>query len=154
MLCRPFTFSTFAPIAGYLAVRIGERAASVAGTTLVVVSMVVFAFGASTEAVALIVVGLALSGLGLGASSPSLVSSVANAVDERDLGVANAAQSMVTQIGTVAGIQVLAAVHDAIDGRDGFTAAYALGAVVAAVGVAGAWCVRSKERSTAGGAAA
>jgi EmrB/QacA subfamily drug resistance transporter len=147
MLCRPFTFSVSAPIAGYLAVKVGERIASVVGTSLVVVSMLVFAFGVSTNSVALIVVGLAASGLGLGWSSPSLVSSVANAVDERDLGVANAAQSMVTQIGTVAGIQVLAAVHEAIGGRDGFSVAYLVGAGVAAIGVLGAAGVRSADRA-------
>jgi EmrB/QacA subfamily drug resistance transporter len=147
MLCRPFTFSVSAPVSGYLAVKVGERVASVVGTTLVVVSMVVFAIGASSGTVALIAVALVLSGLGLGASSPSLVSSVASAVDERDLGVANAAQAMVAQIGTVAGIQVLATVHESIGGADGFAAAYVVGALVATLGVAGAACVRSTSRA-------
>jgi len=147
MLCRPFTFSVSAPVSGYVAVKVGERLASVVGTTLVVVSMVVFAIGASSGAVGLIALALVLSGLGLGASSPSLVSSVAGAVEERDLGVANAAQAMVAQIGTVAGIQVLAAVHESIGGRDGFATAYVVGAVVAAIGVAGAACVRSASRA-------
>jgi EmrB/QacA subfamily drug resistance transporter len=147
MLCRPFTFSVSAPVSGYLAVKVGERVASVVGTTLVVASMVVFAVGAASETVGLIALALVLSGLGLGASSPSLVSSVASAVDERDLGVANAAQAMVAQIGTVAGIQVLATVHESIGGRDGFAMAYVAGAIVAAVGVAGAACVRSATRA-------
>jgi EmrB/QacA subfamily drug resistance transporter len=146
MLCRPFTFSVSAPVSGYLAVKVGERVASVVGTTLVVVSMVVFALGAASGTVPLIAIALVLSGLGLGASSPSLVSSVASAVDERDLGVANAAQAMVAQIGTVAGIQVLAALHESIAGSNGFTVAYLVGAAVAAVGVAGAAGVRSAAR--------
>jgi hypothetical protein len=70
-------------------------------------------------------------------------------VDERDLGVANAAQAMVAQIGTVAGIQVLAAVQQSVGGRDGFTAAYVVGALVAALGVGGAAFVRSASRAPA-----
>ena len=42
-LPRPIVFSTVAPFAGYLAVRIGERTLAVVGTSAVVVSMGVFA---------------------------------------------------------------------------------------------------------------
>lgn len=148
MLCRPLTFSLFAPVAGYVTVRVGERRAGVAGTTLVVVSMLVFAVGATTEAVGLVIAALVLSGLGLGASSPSLVSSVANAVDERDLGIANAAQSMVTQIGVVVGIQVMSTIAAGSSDSAPYVRAYLVGAVLAAVGVAGATFVRSAARRT------
>ena len=146
MLCRPLTFSLFAPIAGYITVRVGERIAAVAGCTMVVISMGVFAAGAQAESVALIVVGLVLSGLGLGASSPSLVSSVANAVDEQDLGVANAAQSMVSQIGVVAGIQVMSTIAGGADETAPYAAAYLVGAAIAFLGVAGSAFVRSAAR--------
>jgi EmrB/QacA subfamily drug resistance transporter len=146
MLARPLTFSLFAPVAGYLAVRVGERAAAVAGTGLVVASMGIFAVAAAAGAVGLVAVGLVLSGLGLGASSPSLVSSVANAVDERDLGVANAAQSMVTQIGVVVGIQLMATVAASSAEAGPYSAAYLVGGAAALVGVAGAWGVRSAPR--------
>jgi EmrB/QacA subfamily drug resistance transporter len=146
MLFRPVTFSLFAPVAGYLTVRVGERRAAVAGTLAVVVSMGVFALGAHLELVSLVVVGLVLSGLGLGASSPALVSSVANAVEERDLGVANAAQATVTQIGVVAGIQLMSALHAGGDGTGPFVLAYLAGGAAAAVGVLGATAVRSSAR--------
>jgi hypothetical protein len=55
----------------------------------------------------LIVGALGLSGIGLGASSPAMAASIANAVDERDLGVAGAAQQMMTQVAVVTGIQIL-----------------------------------------------
>ena len=60
----------------------------------------------------LVIIGaLALSGVGLGCSSPALAASIANAVDERDLGVAGAFQQMMTQLGVVLGIQLMQTVH-------------------------------------------
>jgi EmrB/QacA subfamily drug resistance transporter len=146
MLCRPLTFSLFAPLAGYLTVRVGERRAGVAGTLAVVASMAIFAIAADQQLVALVVVGLVLSGLGLGASSPALVSSVANTVPEGDLGVANAAQQTVTQIGVVAGIQIMSAIQASGDGTGPFVVAYVVGGALAAVGVVGATFVRSTAR--------
>jgi EmrB/QacA subfamily drug resistance transporter len=92
MVCRPLSFSLSAPVAGYLATRVGERKASVAGTVLVVVSMGFFAAAAAQEQLAFVFAALVLSGLGLGASSPALISSVANGVDRHNLGLANGAQ--------------------------------------------------------------
>jgi MFS family permease len=149
MLCRPLTFSIFAPIAGYLTVRVVERRAAVAGTVAVLASMGLFAVASDAGAVPLVVAGLVLSGLGLGASSPALVSSVANTVGEGDLGVANAAQATVTQIGVVAGIQLMSAIQETGTGSGAFVGAYLLGGVLAAVGVAGAAFVRNAPRRRA-----
>jgi len=146
MVCRPLSFSLSAPVAGYLAVRVGERKASVAGTTLVVVSMGCFAIAAAQESLAFVFVALVLSGLGLGASSPSLISSVANAVDARSLGVANGAQQMVTQIGVVAGIQVLSTIQSGSHTAGPYVLAYVIGGLVAVVGIVGAASVRSADR--------
>jgi len=147
MVCRPLSFSLSAPVAGYVATRVGERRASLLGTTLLVVSMALFAAAAWGDALALVFVGLVLSGLALGASSPSLVTVVANAVDERDLGVANAAQQMVAQIGVVAGIQVLSTIQGGSSTAGSFTAAYVVGAIFAVGAVAGALFVRSSPRA-------
>jgi EmrB/QacA subfamily drug resistance transporter len=146
MVCRPLTFSVSAPIAGYVAVRVGERRASVFGCVLIIVSMACFALGASTETLALVFGALSLSGLGLGASQPSLISSAANAVEPHRLGVANAAQVMVTQIGVVAGIQVVSTVQGGSGSAGSFTLAYVLGGVIAVAGVFGAAFVRSADR--------
>jgi hypothetical protein len=89
---------------------------------------------------------LVLSGLGLGASSPSLISSAANAVETETLGVANAAQVMVTQIGAVAGIQVLSTIQDGATTTGPFTLAYIAGGIVAALGIVSAAFVRSADR--------
>jgi EmrB/QacA subfamily drug resistance transporter len=146
MICRPLSFSASSPVAGYVAVRVGERRASVLGCALVVVSMGCFALGASTEMLALVFGALILSGLGLGTSQPSLISSAANAVETESLGVANAAQVMVTQIGVVAGIQVLSTIQGGGSGAGSFTVAYLAGGVVAALGIVGAAFVTSAER--------
>jgi EmrB/QacA subfamily drug resistance transporter len=146
MICRPLSFSLSSPVAGYVAVRVGERSASVLGCALVVVSMALFAAGAAGETLVLVFAALVLSGLGLGTSQPSLISSAANAVDTASLGVANAAQVMVTQIGVVAGIQVLSTIQGGGSSTGSFTAAYLAGGFVAVLGVVGATFVRSADR--------
>lgn len=147
MLVRPLVFSVVAPAAGYLAVRVGERVTAVAGTACVVVSMVMFSVGARSEILGLVFAGLALSGLGLGMASPSLSSSVANAVDAGSLGIANATQSMVSQIGVVAGIQVLTTIEASGSGSGGFATAYLVGGAIAVIGVVAAFFVRSADRT-------
>jgi MFS family permease len=92
-------------------------------------------WAASAGVVWLVFVALVLSGLALGACSPSLMTIVANTVGSEDLGVANAAQSMVAQIGNVGGIQVLAILQASIAGAAGFTAAYVVGGGVALVSI-------------------
>ena len=133
---RPLTFAIVGPIAGFLAVKVGERTSTMVGTTALVLSML----GLSTVGVGtsdLVVLGsLALSGIGLGASMPSLAAAIANSVDERDLGVVGASQQMVGQLGVVAGIQILQTVQQARQDTVGEAAsygdAYLVGAAVAA----------------------
>ncbi len=144
MACRPLTFSISAPASGYLAARVGERRAGLTGTTLLVVSMAVFVVAVVTDTVGFVFVGLALSGLAMGASMPSLVTVVANTVSSRDLGVANAAQQMVGQIGTVAGIQILSTIQGGSADGLPFAAAYIVGGAVAVAGVAAASFIRGR----------
>ena len=143
MTARPLTFSLSAPICGYIAVRIGERRTSILGCACVVASMGLFALAAGAGILALVFVALAISGLGLGASQPSLTTVVANTVEPEHLGVANGAQQMIAQIGVVSGIQALSVVQGAVGGTSGFVAAYLAGGVVSVVGLLGAWQVHS-----------
>ena len=150
---RPLTFSLVAPIAGYVAVRIGERSAAVTGTLCVVLSMGVFALTGKNTGVALVEVALVLSGIGLGVSSPSIASSMANVFDQAALGTAAATQQLMTQISTVAGIQVIQTVQSSqAHGRHGyallpsFHIAFIVGGIVAIGGVVCASFVRSAER--------
>ena len=107
--------------------RVGERRTGVAGLTLLVVSMLMFVVAGASDIVGLVFAGLALSGLAMGTSMPSLVTVVANTVSTGDLGVANAAQQMVGQIGTVAGIQLLSTLHGGSVDAGPFASAYVVG---------------------------
>jgi MFS family permease len=151
-LPRPVVFSAIAPVAGYVAVRVGERTASVVGTTAVVLSMGVFALAGHGSGLVLIEVALVLSGMGLGIASPSLSATVANDFDPEDLGTAAASQQLMNQVGTVAGIQVMATVQQAALRAhtpllDSFHRAYVVGGVVALLGVGAAAMSRSTNRA-------
>lgn len=151
-IARPFAFSATAPIAGYLTVRIGERAAAVVGTATVVVAMLALARVAPGTSDVAIAGALALAGVGLGVSSPALAASMANAVDESNLGVAGAAQQMIVQIGVVAGIQLAQTVQAAGATDDvvhSFQASYFMLGLVGAAGVVFAALVRSTPRGSA-----
>ncbi|MGZ8765045.1 MAG: MFS transporter [Acidimicrobiia bacterium] len=153
MTVRPLSNSIASPVGGYVAARVGERRAAVFGTLLITVSMVAFALGAASGGLVFVFAALLLSGIGLGSSSPSLITVVANTVGPDDLGVANAAQQMVSQIGVVAGIQVLSTIQDGSDASGPFVAAYLAGTVLAVIGVLGAAAVRKRGRSASLGIA-
>jgi len=150
-IARPLLFAIAGPVAGYVTIRVGERSAAVFGAVCVVVSMVGLAQVAPGVSDWLIVGALGLSGIGLGSASPAMASSIANAVDERDLGIAGAAQQMMSQVAVVAGIQILQTVQVAqapsIGVVESYQLAYLVGAGVAALGVVTAMFVRSTLRA-------
>jgi EmrB/QacA subfamily drug resistance transporter len=154
MIARPLAFAITGPLAGYVAVRVGERASAVVGSAFVVASMVALSSVAPGSSDLIIVGSLALSGIGLGCSSPALAASIANAVHERDLGVAGAFQQMMTQLGVVVGIQVMqtvSVVREAAVGEVGaYGEAYLVGGLVAALGLATALFVQSTPRRAEG----
>lgn len=151
-IARPLTFSLTAPLAGYLAVRLGERTAGIAGVTAVIASTVVWTTVSPGAGDLHIMAALALAGVGLGVSSPSMAASVANAVDEHSLGIAGAAQQLITQVGIVAGIQVAETFQTARETSAGLVAsyhqAYVLLGGVCLLGLACAAAVRNAERAT------
>jgi MFS family permease len=134
MVCRPLTNSLSAPTSGYIAVRVGERLVSLVGVGLLVASMIAFAVGAAGTSIALVVIGLLLSGVAGGTATPSMIAIAANTVPDDHLGVGNAAQQMADAIGAVIGIQVLATVQAGSGGGDGFMLAFLAGAAIALVG--------------------
>jgi hypothetical protein len=81
---------------------------------------------------------------------------VSNQFAPEDLGTAAASQQLMNQVGTVAGIQVMATVYDsALRGHHGpgailhaFHLAYLVGGAVAVLGVVAAARSRSTERSS------
>ncbi len=142
VLTRPLAFSITAPIAGYLAVKTGERYAAVVGSLAVVGSMALFAAVGGNSSDALVIGALVMSGIGLGISSPSIAASVANSVDEASLGIASAAQQLMTQVGVVAGIQLMRTVQT----TSSYRAAYLLGGAVALGAVLCSLFVQNAQR--------
>jgi len=138
-IARPLVFSIAAPVAGYLAVRTGERTAAVSGTAVVVLSMLLFASLRQGSGDVLIIGALGLSGLGMGICTPSLSASVANAVEIERMGAASAALQLASQVGQVAGIQIMETVQVAGEHSRGlvgsFSSAYLVAGGVAALGV-------------------
>jgi EmrB/QacA subfamily drug resistance transporter len=145
-VARPLMFSISAPIAGYLAVRTGERAAAVSGVAMIVLSMLLFASLTLPGNDAVIVVALALSGMGMGVATPSMSASVANVVEISRMGAASAAMQMAGQVGQVAGIQIMETVQVARQATEGvvgsFSSAYLVGALAAGLGLIAAACIR------------
>jgi MFS family permease len=134
---RPLMFSLVAPVAGYAAVKVGERFSTVAGGLALLASMLVFTQLGSQPSLVVILVALALSGVGNGLSTPSTASSASNQVAPDELGVMSAAQQLITQIGIVAGIQLMVTIEASGHGGPGslasFHRAYAVGAIGAAI---------------------
>jgi EmrB/QacA subfamily drug resistance transporter len=152
---RPLSFALIAPLAGYVAVRVGERSAAVAGSLAVVTSMAFFAATTQGGGILLVEIGLVLSGVGMGIASPSIAASVANVVDQDALGTASATQQLLVQIATVAGIQVVETVQESAAAHPGtpllssFHTAFEVGGAVAVLGVLCALRVRSTVRTPA-----
>jgi MFS family permease len=147
MLLRPLSYSLSSPVGGHLATRMGERAVAITGTAGLCLAMVLFALGSWTQSLALVCVGLFLQGIGNGSARPSLSASLANSVDEADLGIAAASERMTFQVGAAFGITVLTVVYGGVNEPLPFTWAYLVGAGLAAVAVASAAFVRSADRS-------
>ena len=113
-IARPLAFTLAGPLAGYLAVRTGERFNAAVGSAALLASMLGLAAVANDSSQLWIVGVLALSGVGMGMAGPAMTAALANAVDERDLGVATAFQQMCSHVGTVVGTQLLLTVQLAL----------------------------------------
>ena len=150
MLLRPLTFSLSSPIGARLAMRIGERTNAVAGTLMMTVAMVSFAFGALQASLLLMVIGLVLQGVGNGVCRPSLTTVLTHAVDEKDMGIASASNRMLHQIGASFGIAAVTAVYGGSRLGASFARAHFVGAVFGALSVVFAALVVSERRRAPG----
>lgn len=149
IISRPLAFAISAPLCSSFTMRVGERTSGVIGAVLVVVSMVMLSMVGRGTPDIVVIVGLALSGVGLGMASPAMTALVANAVEETSLGVAGALQQLLSQMGAVIGSTVMVAIHEStrVEGSvDSYGFAMLAGAGSAAAGMACAWFVRSTAR--------
>ena len=146
LLFRPAVYSVMSPVGGRLATITGERSTIIAGSVLMVVSMVTWAAAAMTESIPLVIAGLALSGLAMGIAAPSYSTVVASAVDPEDLGIASGISSTIMNIGMLTGIQAMFTVlGDGREPRD-FAVVFLFGGAVAAIGLIGGAMVKSTPR--------
>lgn len=148
---RPFANSLLSFTAGYVTVRLGERFSASAGMVLMTGGMVALATIGPGTGLGTIVLGMTLTGAGMGLAYPGLVSSVANAVSEADFGAMSAAQNVAQTVGMVAGMQGFQTFQGLRTGSVGASRAYhetfALGAVLCVVALAMALFVRSMHRA-------
>jgi len=158
-IARPIVFAISSPIAGYVTMRIGERMSVIAGAAFLTTSLCLFALLEPSTGVWVIVIALALSGLGMGVAMPSTSSVMANEVLPSEFGVMSAAQLLTTQLGEVAGIEVLETIQQSLTRQRGLVSAksgpellatfhlpFLVGAGVGAVGLLSALFFRSVPR--------
>ena len=148
VIARPLTFAVIAPIAGYATIKVGERVTGVVGGACVAISMVVFASVAEGSSILVVILALALSGVGVGMASPAMTTLVANSVDTGSLGVAGAMQQLSTQLGAVLGSVVMTAVQAARE-SSGLVASYRAAFMVSAAVACGASVAALFVRPTA-----
>ncbi len=139
LIARPIAFSAAAWQAGRVGARLGTRSTAFVGSSLIAISMVVFATIGENGSGPQVLIALAVAGVGMGVAAPACVASVANSVPESDLGVAGAFQQLMAQFGAVAGAEVMQSVQLAGGGSGFELSDFGRGFyVAAAVGVGGA----------------
>lgn len=150
-IARPFAFALAGPMAGAFVARVGARRAAATGAIAVAGALGWMATLGAGSSVPVIMGGLALAGVGMGLAMPPLSASVTVSVDPSDLGIAGAAQQMVTQVGVVFGIQVMQTVRQAREPAVGLAGSYhwgyLAGLALAVVGVVTASRIASVARS-------
>ena len=145
---RPATFSLTSPLGGYLPERIGQKRPIVIGAVFMIASMVTFVFASGYDSgfgIALMLIGLVLSGASPGIAQPSVMAMVVDNVDEDDMGIANGMAQQIMFIGIVIGIQsmnVLAG-DNATPAR--FAVTFGVGLAAAGAGLVAAALIRSPD---------
>jgi MFS family permease len=141
MLMRTLSLTLASPVGGRLGGRIGVRASAVLGAGTMTVALVLIALGSLEASLPLFGLGLVLQGTGHGLALPSLTSAVAGAVEDRDLGIASAANRLTANVGTSFGITALSITYGGLATGVGFARAFGLGAILALVSTGSALCM-------------
>ena len=134
---RPALFALFSPVGGRLAGTAGSRTGVVAGAVALAIGMSGLALGSATDSLLVVVcVGFIFQGIGYGLLRPATTTALADAVDERDFGMAGAAERLTGQVGVAFGITIMATVYGGEVNR--FPPSFVVGLVFAVVGAVAA----------------
>lgn len=149
-LARPLFYGLAGPVAGYYAVRVGERRTATLGAAVVALSSGALALIGPGTRDAFIFASLALAGAGYGTLFPPLTTAITTAVDQRDLGIAGASSSVMMQVGMVVGIQLHQTIQESREPVSGLLSSYReaflVGAAVAVAGTVAVAQMRSLVR--------
>lgn len=151
---RALSLGVMGPIAGFLTARFGGRRTATVGMLLVVASMAVLASLPAGAGYGLILLGLVLSGFGLGLVGPPATAAVTNEAADDDLGAAGAAVNLGASFGSSVGIATMqavlltAAVAPDAPGMHAFSLAFDAGIVAALVGIVSTLALGASNRAT------
>lgn len=134
LFLRPFAYAVTASMAGAFQQRFSIRRVAFTGGLIEVASMLLFAEGARSTNLTLIVFGLVLYGVGLGIATPGLTAASAAASDPKDYGVTSGMRTTITQVGVTSGIQTMTIMVGSTYTGASFAGSFLLGTVVAAIG--------------------
>jgi len=147
MLLRTLTLTLASHLGARLAMGVGERRAASIGSLVLTASLLVIAWSVGQATLVGFGVGLVLQGLGHGLALPSLSSAVANAVPDRDLGIASAGSRLMGTLGTAFGITALLLMYGGDDSGEVFQRAYLAAAGFAALSLVAALWMQDDQES-------
>jgi EmrB/QacA subfamily drug resistance transporter len=126
----------FSPIGGRLADRVGRRAPTVAGLSLLTLGLLPLALRGGGITTPALLAGLGLIGAGIGLSSAGLQTAAIEAVGPRESGVASGVFSTSRYLGSIVGSSVLAGLlGPTSDGVAGFAAVFLMAVAAALLSV-------------------
>jgi EmrB/QacA subfamily drug resistance transporter len=116
----PAMAATFAPIAGVLANRLGQRVLAATGLSVFGLGCAwwLWQLGAERDYAGTMLPGLIVTGIGVGLTLPSLASAAAASLPPARFATGSAVFTMSRQLGFVLGVSILVAVLGSSDGAD------------------------------------
>jgi len=151
---RALSLGIMGPVAGFLTARFGGRRTATAGMLLIAASMVVLATLEAGAGYGMILLGLVLSGFGLGLVGPPATAAVTNEAAADDLGAAGAAVNLGASFGSSVGIATMqavtltAAVSADAPGMHAFSLAFEAGMIAALIGIVSTLALGGPNRAT------
>ena len=135
IVIRPISWATGSWLAGRYRSRFTVHTLQTGASTGLATSLVLMVVVGLRHWFPLILPTLFLTGISGGVSNTVVVTSVADAVDTFDVGVASGLSSMVSTMGAATGITILSSIIADARGRSTFEAAYLVAAMIAAASI-------------------